>query len=510
VTSDFLIKILSVVNSSVFDFSDSTFTIGCSINIISPNGGEEWLVGKDYLITWTDNITENVEIHLYKNGIFYSVIQDSEPSDGSKAWSIPPDHETGSDFTIRISSVDNSNIHDFSDNVFSLTHNIEVNAPNGGENWQIGSDQTIIWSDNLITNVRIELHKADVLESIISNSEESDGAYIWNINPDLEAASDYKVKILSVIDENVFDFSDNDFTLSLGEINITEPNGGELWKAGTTYQIHWSSNITSNVKLELYKGGMFNSLVVFSTGNDGTYIWTDMPFTQEGGSNYQVKITSVINSNAFDFSDSNFTIIENKITVLTPNGGEVWVIGEFHFITWDDNLNGNVAIYLFKGDQLVLIIDSSDPSDGSFLWTIPSNIQPGFDYKIKIASRDNGNIYDLSDDEFTITDASVVEELYSGIPNTYQLIQNYPNPFNPRTTIYYALPEAGEAELIIYDILGNAVMKFVKNQAAGYHKFEFDGNDFDSGVYFYRLKAGDPSVGSGQGFVQTKKMILIK
>jgi len=81
-------------------------------------------------------------------------------------------------------------------------------------------------------------------------------------------------------------------------------------------------------------------------------------------------------------------------------------------------------------------------------------------------------------------------------------MQNYPNPFNPSTTIYYALPEAGSVELVIYDVLGNELMKYSENQEAGYHKFEFDGSDLTSGLYFYRLQAGS--------FLETKKMVLMK
>jgi len=96
-----------------------------------------------------------------------------------------------------------------------------------------------------------------------------------------------------------------------------------------------------------------------------------------------------------------------------------------------------------------------------------------------------------------------VEDDLSGIPDDFALMQNYPNPFNPATTIYYALPEASSVELIVYDILGNEIMKFVEDQqAAGYHKINFDASGFISGIYFYQIQAGD--------FVETKKMVLMK
>jgi hypothetical protein len=81
-------------------------------------------------------------------------------------------------------------------------------------------------------------------------------------------------------------------------------------------------------------------------------------------------------------------------------------------------------------------------------------------------------------------------------------MQNFPNPFNPSTTIYYALPEEGDVELVIYDVLGNEVQRIKEEKPAGYHKYEFQANNYKSGVYIYRLIA--------EGFVETKKMILMK
>ncbi|MEJ2196846.1 MAG: T9SS type A sorting domain-containing protein, partial [Ignavibacteriaceae bacterium] len=193
----------------------------------------------------------------------------------------------------------------------------------------------------------------------------------------------------------------------------------------------------------------------------------------------------------------------NEITVTSPDGGENWMTEQPYFITWKDNLNGNVEIVLLKGDNIDSIIDSSDPSDGSFTWIIPSNIQPGNEYKIRITSRDNIEIFDESDEYFSINRTTEVEDVFSGIPDTYELIQNYPNPFNSSTKIYYGLPKESSIEIIIYDVLGNLlVVNRNEKQAAGYHKIEFDASALPSGIYLYRLQA--------DSFVETKKMVLLK
>ncbi|MHA2100158.1 MAG: Ser-Thr-rich GPI-anchored membrane family protein, partial [Candidatus Kariarchaeaceae archaeon] len=508
---DYQVKITSVENPSIFDFSDANFSIeGFEITITSPNGGEIWYVDQDYNITWTSNLTGSVEIHLFKAGVFQRAITGSTPSDGTRTWSIPAGQETGSDYSIRIASLDNSNIFDFSDTTFTLAHNIIVASPNGGETWQAGSAQTITWSDNLVGNVKLELHKNGAWYSDIVTSAPSTGSYTWDIPADTEADITFKVKVVSAEDTSVYDYSDNDFEIFAGSITVVSPNGGELLQAGSAYSINWTSDISENVKIELYKGGSLHSSIVASTSNDGSYNWTDMPFTIESGSDYQVRIASTSNDNTFDFSDGNFTITGNEITVLAPNGGEVWAIGEPYFIKWDDNINGQIQIFLFKANQLALVIDSGDPSDGSYAWTIPGNVQKGSDYKIQIVSRDNGNINDFSDAEFTIDDQVSVENITNEIPDIYTLYQNYPNPFNPQTKIEFGLPEESTVSLKIYDLTGQQVDVVLDNENlyAGKFRFDFDASYLPSGIYFYILVAKSNT--SDLSIKETKKMILMK
>jgi sugar lactone lactonase YvrE len=92
---------------------------------------------------------------------------------------------------------------------------------------------------------------------------------------------------------------------------------------------------------------------------------------------------------------------------------------------------------------------------------------------------------------------------YSAILNTFELHQNYPNPFNPSTIIKYSLLTGGFIDLRIYDGIGNELVVLVNGkQDAGEYNLKFDGAFFPSGIYFYKLSAGNFSV--------TKKMTLIK
>ena len=95
------------------------------------------------------------------------------------------------------------------------------------------------------------------------------------------------------------------------------------------------------------------------------------------------------------------------------------------------------------------------------------------------------------------------------LPVQYKLYQNYPNPFNPVTKISYQIPTAGFVSITITDALGKEVASLVNaDKQAGIYEVAFDGTNYSSGIYFYRITAGDP--GSEIGFTETKKMVLIK
>ncbi|MCH7528894.1 MAG: S8 family serine peptidase, partial [Candidatus Marinimicrobia bacterium] len=94
-------------------------------------------------------------------------------------------------------------------------------------------------------------------------------------------------------------------------------------------------------------------------------------------------------------------------------------------------------------------------------------------------------------------------EAQAGLPKEYALLQNYPNPFNPVTAIEYHLPRPGEVRLRLYNLRGQLVRTMVDDfQPAGVHTVALSGDRLASGVYFYRLEAGD--------FTRTRKMVLLK
>jgi|WetSurMetagenome_2_1015567.scaffolds.fasta_scaffold78603_1 hypothetical protein len=102
-------------------------------------------------------------------------------------------------------------------------------------------------------------------------------------------------------------------------------------------------------------------------------------------------------------------------------------------------------------------------------------------------------------------------KISSEVPKEFKLYQNYPNPFNPNTIIRYKIPRLSSHDALtrdlvllrVYNILGKEIITLVnEKQSPGIYEVSFEGNNFSTGIYFYRIQSGN--------FVQVKKMMLIK
>jgi hypothetical protein len=111
-----------------------------------------------------------------------------------------------------------------------------------------------------------------------------------------------------------------------------------------------------------------------------------------------------------------------------------------------------------------------------------------------------------------------LDNIYGEIPREFKLYVNYPNPFNPVTKIRFDLPlpsEGGElhVRLAIYDVLGREIAVLIpplrggqEGLKPGTYEAQFDGTNYPSGVYFYKLSA----TGGASSYVEVRKMVLIK
>ena len=207
----------------------------------------------------------------------------------------------------------------------------------------------------------------------------------------------------------------NDFTPKNLSIAVTSPNGGETWQLGTIHNITWTSSHSSEpVTIDLNLNGSWADSIGNHINNTGSFSW-GIPATINESNLYKIKISySTVTTN--DFSNGNFTLLSASsnptITVTSPNGGENWAPGSSQEITWTSSGVGsyvNIFLYYF-GDNLAEIVEISNATsnDGSYTWSIPSSpIEPGAEYYVvMVVDYYDADVYDLSDDYFTITQAS--------------------------------------------------------------------------------------------------------
>ena len=103
----------------------------------------------------------------------------------------------------------------------------------------------------------------------------------------------------------------------------------------------------------------------------------------------------------------------------------------------------------------------------------------------------------------TLNDSTSISEGSNLLPDAFCLFQNYPNPFNPITKINFILPMPADVKLEVFNLVGQKISTIkYNNLESGKHSLEWNGSDFSSGIYFYRLQAGD--------IAESKRMILLK
>ena len=342
---------------------------------------------------------------------------------------------TGTTWTDLTTKITNANVclKAYTVNTASTSPSITVTSPNGGESWVLGSSHDIAWtsSGDVGSYVKIEVLKAGTVVQTLSSSTANDGSFTWTISTALATGTDYSIRITSTANTAIKDTSNTYFTLapapSTSSITVTSPNGGESWVLGSSHDIAWTSSgdVGSYVKIEVLKAGTVVQTLSSSTANDGSFTWT-ISTSLATGTDYSIRITSTANTAIKDTSNTNFALAPasstSSITVTSPNGGESWVLGSSHYITWTSSgdVGSYVKIEVLKAGTVVQTLSSSTPNDGSYSWTISTSRAAGSDYRVRITSTATTTITDMSNTYFTLASAETSTPVadFTGTPTT--------------------------------------------------------------------------------------------
>ena len=231
-------------------------------------------------------------------------------------------------------------------------------------------------------------------------------------------------------------------------------------------------------------------------------LYDSMPGTN--GIEYFVISAQTNDPNVFFDSnvDSGYSV--DNLPPLAPASLTASAVSGDVVLRWTRNVEPDIKDYIiFRNDSSNASLKSMNPCDTTTetMYTDTHPLAGKTDNYLIRAEDIHGNVSNASN--LVSIAVTNVKSPSTEIPGDYELGQNFPNPFNPTTTIKYQLPENGLVRLEVFDILGREVSTLVSGrQGAGYYNVTFNGSNVPSGVYFYRLQAGN--------YTNTKKLLLLK
>lgn len=412
------IRVLDAKDSSPVDESDNVFSIlpEPKINVLAPSGGESWASGTDQKIRWSSENISNVKIQYTTNGgANWTTIVESTPSVGFYTWTGLP-NVNSAQCKIKVMDAADNQPYAVSGNNFTITNQlvktIQVTAPNGGENYEVGTSKEITWSSTNVSYVNVQLStNSGVAWETISSHLTNTGIMSWTI-PD-KISSSCVIRVIDADDSSVFDASDALFAIKpTKSIVVTYPNGNDAGiRAGEKITILWNSTSVDYVKIQ------YNP-----TNGTGDIYWFDLAVKIASSGSFEtsfpvastqckLRIIDADDGSVMDESDGTFVVLQStSVTLISPNGSEHLMAGETYEIRWTSTNISKVKIeYTVDGEFTWNTAAVNVPSDGSYLWTVPSVSVGGFSdlCKIRISEYDAANPtssggYDISDAIFTI------------------------------------------------------------------------------------------------------------
>lgn len=327
-------------------------------------------------------------------------------------------------------------------------------------------------------------------------------AYFLNVNTGWLISNSQK--LFKTINGGInWDISVMNTSKSLSKIYFANPNTG--WISCDSGTILFSTNggsswlinntgINSRISKIIQFGNQniaaatLDSIILVSTNLGSSWI---VNYVSGDGLISDICLTD--NNTAFAFGYIN--------TVKTTNSGLNWALVSNNLPNGGKSVNyiGN-TFYALTGSNVYKSVN------GGINWANSEiNNSPFVCFSISFVDVNTGWVAGQNGTIFRNTNSSAIgiEPISNEIPKSFVLYQNYPNPFNPVTKIDFEIPKSSIVNLIIYDIIGKQVSTLVSKQLnTGKYSVVFDGITLPSGIYFYRITAGN--------FTESKKMLLVK
>jgi len=402
-------------------YKENGFSIRClkdegntsSIQVITPNGGENWQVGSTQNITWTSTNVTNAKLEYTTNsGTNWSTIIASTPaSSGSYAWTIPGTPSV--ECKVRVTDINDSTKFDESDSLFTIFNGPCPGTPTvlyEGKTYNTVQIGTQCWlKENLDIGTMIQgtanPSNNDTIEKYCYNNDSANcetygGLYQWN--EAMQYVTTEKAKGICPTGWHIP--TQEEF----GTLKAAVGDDGNKLKRedqGT------GSGVGTNTSgfSALLVGGRFGNGYFYNLGYN-SYFWSSTEVDNSSAYhltlwNYDsgIPMTTYGKEDGFSLRCLKDEGNTSSIQIISPNGGENWQISSTQNITWSSSgvTNAKLEYTTDSGTNWSTIIASTPASSGSYAWTIPNT--PSTQCKVRISDAAADTLFDVSDNNFTIS-----------------------------------------------------------------------------------------------------------
>ena len=329
VRSDYRVKVVLRDNTSIYAYSNYFSVNDPSVSVYPTSV----IQGQDTEASWS-GFSSNVNVEVWRGGSFWLYASTNVAGTGNQTLNTT-DWQIRSDYRIKVVLRADTDIYEYS-NFFAVTTppTITVTFPTDGATLYMGHDYTVTWtSQNVSGNVQIDLHKDGQFVVQLAASAPNDGSYPFNPPFYLESGDGYQISV-SAMEGTVWDFSDGDFSILTPTLDLTCPDGGEVWDIGGTYTITWQSQqVLGDIHIQPYIAGQPQDPIATNAPNTGSYAW-QIPADYPTSTQYEIGI-SAMGGEVYSFSESTFTIRNPGI----PGVGFDFPVGYPDGDGWHDGSN---------------------------------------------------------------------------------------------------------------------------------------------------------------------------
>ena len=321
-----VVKVISVSDTTVFGISEGKFTITTepTISVTSPVASVKWTVNSKQMVTWTSsNVTGNVNIKLSTDGgsTFPITLKSDTQNDGTDSVLVPDNQSTTC--RIKVEAFSENNIFGLNPGNFTITAEptITVSKPETSVQWDVGSQQVVIWtSANISGNINIKLSTdgGNTFPITLKSDAANDGIDTVTV-PDNQSAT-CRLMVESLNNTNVYGLNPGNFViLSKPNITVNTPASAAIWLIGSQQTVEWTTlNVTGNIniKLSVDGGSTFPVLLKANTPNDNS---ETIQVPSNPSATCILRIESVDDSTIFGVSSSTFSIVSYPATVTVTS-----------------------------------------------------------------------------------------------------------------------------------------------------------------------------------------------